>query len=85
MMFLSLLVFLKYEALDFPACWRRKSESRFVQYRSARVERHQNQIIVNLKNCGLLRHEQRQNWDFGDDTSKSDGRIKEELVPVFPV
>ena len=25
------------------------------------------------------------NWDFGDDTSKSDGRIKEELVPVFPI
>lgn len=50
------------------SCWR-KRELRFIQKyiqkwhfeKNARVERHQNQIIVNLKNCGVLRHKSTKN------------------------
>lgn len=88
-MFLSPLVFLNSGALDFLCDDRGNgavfySVQRLELEKDARVERLQNQIIVNLKNCGLLRHEQMKNWDFGDDTSKSVGRIKIKIVPIFP-
>lgn len=89
-MLLSPLVFLKSGALDF-LCDDSGNGAVFYSVqrlefeKDARVERLQNQIIVNLKNCGLLRCEQMKNWDFGHDNSKSVGRIKEELVPIFPL
>lgn len=43
----------------------------------------QTKIPVNLKNRRLSRHEQTKNCDFGAGASKSDGRIKDELVPLF--
>lgn len=89
-MFLLLLVFSKYKALGFPVCWQRKSESCFIQYRcrelerNAGIERHQREITINLKNRWLWGRDKRKITTL-NDTSKSDGRIEEEHVPVFPV